>query len=260
MIEFTSPEFTRWRIIHTEFGAVGVAQGSGNSSSNIIGVSDQLMESAVLYHIEVKLVQHPTQGSIEIRVNGSTWLLVEDLNTSSTIGGVGLMGQRTGGSALISRHYIDNLYIWDHTGAENNDWLGERVVYTLMPDKDGPTQDWTLSTGSDTYALLDEIPDDTATYIQAADIDDIAQIGFEALPSLDITPIGVLLTGRGSKTGTAVTEVGLAITGETPTPNPMTQDQFLGFAPPVYELNPATGLPWTPSQINAIQVDIKRLS
>src|SRR5690606_5254270 len=131
-------------------GVLSLQEGTG-SGSTIASASG--FGTSVLYHLEIKVVQHASTGSIEVRINGATVINETGLNTTDTIGQIGLLAGT--GSSSAQNIYIDNLYVWDDTGAVNNDWLGERLVYTLMPDGDGPTQDWTLSTGSDTYDLLD---------------------------------------------------------------------------------------------------------
>lgn len=228
----------------------GTGSGSSIGSASGFGIN-------TLYHIEIKVVQHASTGSIEVRVNGATVINATGLNTAATLGQLGFGISTTGASG--ESLYYDNLYVWDNTGAENNDWLGERLVYTLMPDGDGATQDWTLSTGSDTYALLDNIPSDPNNqYIESSAVDDIAQVTMSDLPSMDIIPIGVKVLFRGMKTGTSSIEVGVAPSGKTPVGHPLTQDQSLYFGN-IYETNPDTGQPWTPSEINALTLDIKRV-
>lgn len=245
----------RYSLRVNDSGALTLYSGTGGGSA--IGTVSGLSTST-LYHIEIKVVQHGSTGSIEVRLNGATAILASDLNTAVTIGQLLFIYEIS--SQNGNAYYIDNLYVWDNTGAVNNDWLGERLVYTLMPDGDGPTQDWTLSTGSDTYALLDNIPSDPDTeYIESSAADDIAQVTLSELPSIDILPIAVKTHFRGMKTGTSTIEVGVAPAGETPVAHPMTQDQSLYFGT-IYELNPDTGQEWTPGEINSLTLDIKRVT
>lgn len=244
----------RYAIAFTPGGVISLRSGTG-TGTEIASASG--FNTSTLYHIECKIVQHASTGSIEIRVNGATVILLSSINTAAQIGSIGF--SRFGLTSGSYNMYWDNLYIWDNTGSENNDWLGERLVYTLMPDGDGATQDWTLSTGSDTYALLDNIPSDPDNqYIESSAVDDIAQVTMSDLPSMDIIPIGVKTIFRGMKTGTSSIEVGVAPSGETPVGHPLTQDQSLYFGN-IYETNPDTGQPWTPSEINALTLDIKRV-
>lgn len=234
-------------------GVLALYRGSSTLIAN-----GPTLDTQVLYHIEMKIMSRSGQEDlVEVRLNGATVISADGGPTPATKASV-LIGRHAGSSGYsISDARIDNLYIWDDTGSENNDWLGERLVYTLMPDRDGSTQDWTLSTGSDVWAILDNNPRDS-DYIEAANQGDVAQVGFSQLPSLDITPIGVRLIFNAAKTGTSATEAGIAISGETPISYPLTQDQQLVFADQVHEVNPDTGQPWAPAEINAIEAEITR--
>lgn len=252
-----------YRVGGTSAGFVRVSSGNGNPGS-IIGTSDNpVFIAGQLMHVEVKLViAGGTSGSIEVRVDGVQQVLVTGINTAGTsISTIGLLSPMDSGSGALdtNSYWIDNLYIWDETGLDNNDWLGERNVYTLLPNEDTIDADWTLSTGTDGYALINKVPPVDSSYIEGGSINDTSTFGFSELPSIDIGIIGVRQDIRGLKTGTAVTEISTGFTGHLGPNLPLVQDQSTTF-PVIHEKNPSTGDDWTPGEVNSAQVQVKRIS
>lgn len=230
------------------------------SAGSVVGsFSSALHTTEVIHHVEIKVLFHASEGTVELRVNGQTEYAATDLNT---LAGVRthvrfMSGWAVGATQQYSCFY-DNFYVWDGTGDKNNDWLGERNVYTLVPVADTAQADWTLSTGSDGWALLDNIPPVPSTdYIESATQDESSAFTMGNLPSLDITPIGVQVTFQGSKTGTSDTEISTGPVGYVGSGHPQIQDNALYYHS-VFDENPDTGLDWLPGEISGMDVEIKR--
>jgi hypothetical protein len=83
---------------------------------------------------------------------------------SPDIGKVQFRAQGSGNHDL----YVDDVYVCDTSGAQNNDFLGDVRVETLRPDADTAQADWTPSTGTDHYAVVDDAPGyDGADYVES---------------------------------------------------------------------------------------------
>lgn len=242
---FTDPSAGRVYSIQTQDSRISIRTPDG------IVQGESLISTNILYHVEMKLIQHPTEGSIELRVDGRTEILLDNLNTAVELASVriGTSGVGTGVA------WIDNWYIWDGTGDDNNDWMGERNVYVLWPDEDVPPQDWIPSSGSDAYAMINNVSE--ASYLEAQNVGDTSAFNFSELPSNDIIINGVIVTTRAQKTGTADTEMSFGVGNDRSGNQVLTQDQFLGAAT-VYEKNPDTGNDWEASEVNLIEVQIER--
>lgn len=116
------------------------------------------------YYVEFRVVCSAT-GSYELRING-----VDKLSNSSVNTKAGTHDYHTAfqlGETVVGitqTHQIDDVYCLDGSGSVNNNFLGNRKVVTIFPDGDvvGYT-DFTPSSGTDHYALVDENPvnDDT---------------------------------------------------------------------------------------------------
>lgn len=121
-------------------------------------------------HVETKFVLHATAGSIEVKVEGVTKLLVNGVKTTSNLTGA------TGTAAGIKwwtptdsscQAYYKDVIVWDGTGAKNNDFFGSCLVYSIMPDAD-VSLNWTTSAGATGYNLINEVtPDDDTSFITA---------------------------------------------------------------------------------------------
>lgn len=211
-----------------------------------------LISNLVLYHIEVQFYCHDSTGSITVRVNGLEALSATSIDTVNT--GVNQVNFLIGGGGP---NYMDNLYIYDGTGSYNNDWLGERNVYTLMPSGDGSVEEWALSTGSDSYALVDEIPPNTSDYIESDTVDQETILEIGNLPTTNINVIGVQTMALAEKTGTDITEISAAVVGATPVSHVMTQSQPT-YVAQISETDPDTGLPWENASVDALEVSFIR--
>lgn len=238
-----------------------VRTGSGNGS--VVLDTEAPIQLNVLYHLEAKIYVHSTDGSVELRLNGITVGTVTNINTEGD--GVGRLTLLPFGTGTTSTDFlaIDNLFVWDDTGSYNNDWLGERNIYTLMPSADTAEDDWALSSGSDGYALINTVPSNSANYISAASSGAVSSFEFDDLISTDITVVGVQTVFKGLKTGTAVSEVecGIEVAGQK-TSGPalaMIQDQETLFSS-VYDISPDTGVPFTPDEINNALVFVERVT
>lgn len=105
------------------------------------GSSRCKLERLVWHYIEMKVVCHNTNGSIEVRVNGCPIINVESVNTRATGSSNDYLTRACIGrynNAMYHEAYwmIDDYYVADGAGSTNNDFLGPVVVETLFPDGD----------------------------------------------------------------------------------------------------------------------------
>jgi hypothetical protein len=98
-----------------------------------------------------------------VKLNGETILSATGIDTKYEAGAT-----RVEKFGLYSTNYgalIDDLYILNMNATGASDFLGPIVVSSIRPTSDD-TSDWTPSTGTDNYAMVDEvISDDDTTYV-----------------------------------------------------------------------------------------------
>jgi len=105
------------------------------------------------YHVEMKIVIHPSAGSVELRLNGST--TPEISGTSLDTGSTNIDAIRfTSGSSQAVR--FDDLFVLDTTGsAPTNDFMGDCRIETIYPSAEGADTSWTANTGTKTSRVND---------------------------------------------------------------------------------------------------------
>jgi hypothetical protein len=123
----------------------------------------------VWHWVEVKITFSTTVGTIDFKVDGVSYLSVTGANTSASghayCDGVVIGPARA--STSNDKFLYDDLYICDTTGTEYNDFLGDVRVDRAYLVGDGTHQDFTPSSGTRHFVLVNENADNTAAYVQA---------------------------------------------------------------------------------------------
>lgn len=239
-------------------GAIQLRVG-GRNGSVVAQSSAEVVLPGSYQHFECEF----GPGTTEVRVNGVTVL-----NTAASgVGGGyaqiivgGCLGYpKTGGISLFM--HVDDVFARDGAGTLNNSWIGDQKVYTRMPDEDGPEQDWTPSAGSTAWEILDNVPPVDSAYLNATAAGERVSVGLAAYPDEIVAISGVYTASRVWKTdaGNAKFTTDM-ISGASETAQP---NHPLSTAPrwygDMFEINPATGLPWLVTDLNAAQVVLERI-
>lgn len=198
----------------------------------------------------------------EVRINGVTVLNSVATGIASEIAQLyigGLKGYPKSGALNVTM-LLDDLFARDGAGSANNTWIGDQKVYTRLPDEDGPEQDWTPSTGANAWPILDNVPPVDSEFISAAEAGKRTSVGMAAFPGEIVAISAVYTATRLWKTDAGNAKVAVdMISGASETgnaPHPLsTAPRWYGD---MFESNPATGLPWLVTDINAAQVVIDR--
>lgn len=245
----------------------GGARGGISFNATLLGQSTQRFAAGAWNHFEAYCRCDDVSGSVEVRLNGVTALSLAGIDTDMR--GDGVISQFAIGSAVAGAQPLDggtmdvaDLFAWDDTGSSVNDFVGDRKVYLLMPDSDTAQEDWQLSGGVDSFALLNLIPaDDGDSYIFTDPESPAPQteVGLEDLPGDVVSVSGVFVAARASKTdaGDAVLVLGVdaGTLGVGADHAVNTTFSYYGDA---FGEDPDTGAPWTIDAVNAAKVSIQR--
>jgi hypothetical protein len=236
--------------------------GAYNSSDTLLGQSGPALTANGYNPIDVKVVRHATNGTIEVRVNG-----IVKLNLGTLALGANDIGMVAIGTATIATGSPDpgnrfkDFVLWDGTGSVGNDFQGSVAVRDLYPDAD-IALNWTPSSGSTGWNLIDETTPNDAGYIEAGDPPpDPAKFSLTNLPD-DVTSVRALLPiVRAVKTdgGDCNLQVGLTpddTNWDDGADRPMTTAFTYWWD--VSALSPATAAAWTPVEVNAAYVRVDR--
>jgi hypothetical protein len=236
-------------------GVIHVHRGTYSSGTLLGSTTVPVVVAAAWYHIETKAVfDNAAAGSVEIRVNGVSKLTISGEDTQATaVADCAQVAFNSGnGTGLDFNAHIKDLIVWNGTGAQNNDFMGDCQVVTLLPDGDS-SFNWTASTGSTGFNLIDETTPDDADYITADSTPPAASVF--TLDDLDpevVTVKGLMPVGRMLKTdgGTANVQMSMRSNGtdDTGADNPISVTATYWFD--ISELDPDTGVSWTPTGVN----------
>jgi hypothetical protein len=175
---------------------VGLRGSFYNSMNTILGTSPTGVITAGTWHyVEVEVtIGTGTSGSFNVYVDNVLVLAVSGVNTAqtgaTTTNTIGLMGVCNGNFLEF-----DDLYVTDTFTR-----LGERRVETLAVTADTADKDWTPSTGSVNYAMVDEIPVNSTDYVSASTVGDLDLYTIADLSSSPTTIDAVQATMFAEKT------------------------------------------------------------
>jgi hypothetical protein len=213
------------------------------------------------YYLEMGLLIAPgAGGQVIIHLNGQEIMNLTGVNTDPNAVGIGdvvhLFGP--GGGAGM---FVDDFYVCDVFGAHNNNFLGDTQIGLIMPASDGFHQDWTPHPAGTHFSNVNEIPPDgDATYNASSTNGQIDSYNFDPVDATR-TYFGIQtnLTARKDDSGDRALSPMARIGGVDFVKNPLgtfVNQTYIDYTD-AYDVNPATGNPWTGAEINAAQYGVK---
>jgi hypothetical protein len=125
--------------IHTLAG--GILEVCGGAGAPVFGISTAPLLFDTWQYIEVKVFCDGANGTVEIHLDEVPICLVTGVDTDPT-GAAAISNILF--PALTTDDVIDDIYICDDHGVDNNDFLGDCHVECILPNDDGtpPTAEW----------------------------------------------------------------------------------------------------------------------
>lgn len=245
---------------------------SGNATATVIGTTtNPAITANGWYHIEA--IADITAQTIEVRVEGATVLNLSGLSLSGgPFGQVVAGGTRSTGTNAREAFYTKDLVIYDSSGSYNNSFLGSVLVHSLLPDSDA-SLNWTPSTGTTGWGILDNIPPNDSVYLSAPYNSGgppyfpnpyVATLSNLPVETTSVKGIITFVRAAKSDGGDGSLQVGVI---SDPLGSPATA---LGANRPitvaqtywrdVFEVDPATSAPWLPDAVNDAEIRLNRTS
>lgn len=179
-------------------------------------------------------------------------------------------------------YYVDDLAINDTSDPGNGQemsWCGEGEVIVLRPNGNGDASDWGGSDGNstDNYLLIDEVPPDSADYVEDNTLDQIDEWEMEATPAalessdtINVVHVGVyaavsdaasadpdiVLRIKAAASGTVEESAALdvnSVTYQGPAPLPANSNYQLTL----YDLPGASTTAWTKTELDTMQIGVR---
>lgn len=255
-------------------GALLIRRDSDSSSGAIIHTNTEPdLVSGAWQHIEARIDCDAAAGAIEVRVNGITKINLTGINArphTDASGGVGRVSQiaaRSNNTTGLPGFAVDDIYAWGVLGTmgeANVDFIGDRKVYTLLPEADTSVADYDFVGNTDGgYACL-PTPDDDTSYIKfdtpVGSVENLGDFTLENLPSTvaAITAVQTYVRSKKTDAGVADMQVSMLAEGDIGAGEDRPITTAYTYWMDVFELNPHTGAPWTPSELNAAGLRIAR--
>lgn len=164
-------------------------------SAVLLGTSASVISATTWYYIELKVLCDNAAGTYEVRVGGVNVLSGAGADTQAGANAYHDIVQFDTDANNFPTW--DDIYIADSTGAQNNDFIGNVRIVSILPDGDDTANFDTASGGGAHYLDVDENPaDDDTTYVESnlageKDLYDYAAMtaGLGAIKGLEVKTI-----------------------------------------------------------------------
>lgn len=240
---------------HTD-GTISVQRYNGT----VLGYTDPLADST-WYHLMWTWSIADSGGTTYLYVNEDPQVSISSGDTRGWTGGNTWNRLIWGSSSTFD---LCGIYILDTADPPPKTAIGDRRVQWLSPTGDSAVYDqWALSTGSDTYALLDDLDPDTdgTDFVSSSSVGSTVLVTLENLAAGTTVVDGVQLVGSLTKTDAG----SRAVTGAV-----YTSSTLYTHASPVspsfgsygsglwtWSQNPATSTAWSTSDVNGLEIGCK---
>ena len=262
---------------------LSVVRGAQNGT--VLGTTTVALSLNTFTYLEWKVLIHPSAGTVEVRVNGvpvAGLTGLTGLNTRNTantswsqiaLGNLDVVGGTWSGGGGGTFDW-DDVYVCDGTGpAPWNTFLGDIRVDYHFPNAAGSNNASTPGTGTDRFALVDELVpnDDTGldynTLVATGDKD---TYNIELLKAAGSAILGLqtLISAKKADTGVATicpvlrhegVDYDNVTLGSGPAVPPVVLGGSYQYARQIYQTNPATGTQILEPEFNAMEFGVKRV-
>jgi hypothetical protein len=223
-----------------------VLQGNG---SIVVGTpaettpqsAPNLVQTGVYAYFELSVALSGSKVTVEARINGFTVIGPVAIDASGVpfYNGIYMFGPGGGLNA-----WVDDLYLCDGSGAYTNTFLGPVRIYTGTPIADSSPLQWTPSSGSPHYSLVNQIPPSAgATYVSSETVGQIDQyLHANGSPPAGGKVLAVQHCLDANIATAGSRALSSCIDGTSHGASALTTTYHIYTQP--YDVNPVTGLPW----------------
>lgn len=207
-------------------------------------------------HWQVKCTIGNSTGAWQVKIDNVTVLDETGLDTQQTANAYCTQARFGGGANVGGTYDYDDDILMDTSGSTMNDFIGDKRVLEQMPTGDSATMQFTPSTGTDGYAMVDETdPDDDTTYIEDATVGHVARFTFPALPvsTAEVLTADVLWFGKKTDAGTRTLKGSAKSVASVASGADVAMSTVYGYSRGHFETDPATSSAWTPAGVNAAE-------
>lgn len=252
-------------ILFAANGVVKAYRGSVATGTFLQNSATGSFQEDEWFHVEAKVLVASTGGTVEVRINTVPVLQITGANTQNT-GNAYFDSVIVGGYLPVNFKTVhfafDDMFVNDTTGAQNNTWAGNLRSYGAFMIANGATNNFTIggSAPASTHwqSVLNNLLDDTK-YEYSPNVGDIDL--FQPNPVINGPLVRSLQVRMGLRQDDATQRVARAQLRIGTTVYPGSVDQYTNqtytFYKERWELSPATGVTFTGTEANGLQVGVK---
>jgi hypothetical protein len=257
---------TQVQIVINNDGTLSVFNGPHGLNPGVqLGRTDPSVAISLgrYYYIEFKSMINQTTGTAVVRINGQTVLNLAGVNTSpngdNNADSFAVNGPGGGVGTIFV--FVDDLYVCDTSGTANIDFLGDVKIGLIMPAAAGDFTQWTPVGGGTNYLLVNEVPPDGDTTYVFAVAPAMGAFPIDTYFFQTVDPNSVILAIQsnilarkddvGNRALSLVTRFG-GSNFVSDSSGRFVNETYIDYRNP-QDVNPLTGLQWTPATINAAQ-------
>lgn len=242
-------------------GSIGGTYGIA-SSVELAAATDALTVTA-WNHIQLRVFVDDTAGELELILNGVPQFSLTGIDTKTSGNNyIGSAMFRTGGDINASG-YFDDIYIRtspsetaDSTGA----FLGDLRIKPYALNGDGTYSQMTPSTGTDHYALLDEMPPSTTDYVSSSTALQKDSFTFQDIsePGSSVKAVQINALVHKDDSGFRGADLGIksgATEDYSPTYKPVSITPK--YVTEIWEIDPNTSVEFTQAGLNACELIVR---
>jgi hypothetical protein len=223
--------------------------------------------NGVWYLVEVHFKLADTNGRVTVRVNGKTYLdYLGDTKYSTYTTFNGVLWHGSSGAVFDPGYiHVDDVAMNDTNGTVDNQWCGDGRVEKISPNAEGDTLQWSPSTGTTHYTLVDEIPNNGDTdyiYSTLPSQQDMLNQGSFTDTNKFVNRLWVNTRAKDYQAVGARMKVGLK-TGGTVYMQSTELSLTSGYTAKTgasVVLNPTTGAAWNKTDIDALQAIVESVT
>ena len=212
----------------------------------------------VFYHIEVRVNTHSSTGIYTVKINEVQLLNLTSQDTAATANNYStdfaLASAQSSNQA--SHTYFDDVVVRDDA------FSGDVQVKAFFPTGIGATNSWIPNTGTSATATDESAPNSDTDYIETSTAGNKTLLTYDTIPTtsaiIAVVPIPFAKkTDAGSATFASSVEISSSsYDGANKAPSNSSYE----YHPDILAVSPATGITWTTTEWNTIEIGPKRLT
>lgn len=250
---YTTASYGISGMCNTTTAVCGVmGDGSGHvgfcrAGATLVGSYSTGVMAAGWNWVEVKAYIHPSAGSYEIKVNGTSMVSGSGVNT-----GTGAAS----GFALYFQNQATahcDAFVADASGGTYTDFLGPQMVVPRYPNGAGNYSGWTPNFGNNTANVNGSVPDGDNSFNYASSANTKDSFTGTVLPGTgSVNGIQHNILARTDGSSHTIRPL-MRISGSDYTGTSQNVPATYGYLTEVTHLSPATSSAWTYSEVNGME-------